>query len=163
MTRRSSRRMWHAIAAFVPLPLIAVGIVVGLNGQFATEVELELRHPDAQIADPSVTGAVSTAGKQMIAASLANSPGLASAVSAVSREGKSDRLKPTSSEVALKILERRSPDTSLFMPASYTSPFNADFQVDAFRPSPGEIAYSPTPEVLGFRYKGETQAEFEAR
>ncbi len=30
-------------------------------------------------------------------------------------------------------------------------------------PSPEEVAYRPTPEGLNFRYKGETQAEFEAR
>ena len=35
--------------------------------------------------------------------------------------------------------------------------------VDAFKPSPEEIAYSPTSNALDFRYKGETQAEFEAR
>ncbi len=33
----------------------------------------------------------------------------------------------------------------------------------AFRPSPEEIAYHPTPEGLDFRYKGESQAEFEER
>jgi spore germination cell wall hydrolase CwlJ-like protein len=186
--------MWHAIAAFVPLPLIGVGYVVASSNQLATEVELELAHPDAlqivvRSADAAATGAipsaaltlfpdigkgpradnyraaqaVTTAGKQLIAASLTGAPSLAKAANMVSREAKGDRLRPTTSEVALKVPERRRPDNSLFMNASYSSPFNADFQVDSFRPSPEELAYTPTPEALGFRYKGETQAEFEAR
>jgi spore germination cell wall hydrolase CwlJ-like protein len=35
--------------------------------------------------------------------------------------------------------------------------------VDSFSPSAEEIAYHPTPEGLNFRYKGESQAEFEER
>jgi len=186
MSRRSSRRMWHAIVALVPLPLIGVGFVVALNNSPATEVELELTRPAS---DPSATGAipngaqtlfpnggkgpradnhrsaqaVTTAGKQLIVASLGGSPRFLNPKAAVSREGKGDRLKPTSSEVALKVPERRRPESSMFMHASYTSPFNADFAVDAFRPSPEDIAYSPTPKALDFRYKGETQDEFQAR
>ena len=38
--------MWHAIAAFVPLPLIGMGYVVVFAGNpFATEVELYCRTP----------------------------------------------------------------------------------------------------------------------
>src|SRR5690606_12801927 len=32
-----------------------------------------------------------------------------------------------------------------------------------FRPTPEDIAYQPSSEALGFRYQGETQAEFEDR
>lgn len=169
MSRRSSRRILHSIAACIPFTFIGVGAVVVLDDPLATEVELELvrpgagQHAAARLADPSTVGTVTTAGKQLIAASLAGSPALLNPVSAVSREHKGDRLKPTSSEVALKVPERRKPDNSLFMNASYSSPFSADFEVDSFRPSPEDIAYTPTPNALSFRYKGETQAEFEAR
>lgn len=168
MSRRSSRRIWRAIAAFVPSTVIGAGALVLFDNPLATEVELELTHPGAghataRMANPSTKGTITTAGKQLIAAGLAGTPALLNPVSAVSREGKGDRLKPTTSEVALKVPERRRPENSLFMNASYTSPFNADFEVDAFRPSPEDIAYTPTPDALDFRYKGETQAEFEAR
>jgi spore germination cell wall hydrolase CwlJ-like protein len=107
--------------------------------------------------------AVTDAGKQLITASLASGPGLAKAVAGVSRSAKADRLNPTITEVAMKAPPAGRGDNSLFMNASYSSPFNADFQVDAFRPTPDEVAYRPTEEGLNFRYKGETQAEFEER
>ena len=49
------------------------------------------------------------------------------------------------------------------MSAVAASAFNASFDVDGFRPSAEEMAYHPTPEGLDFRYKGESQAEFEQR
>jgi len=107
--------------------------------------------------------AVTDAGKQLITASLASAPALTHAVSAVSRDAKADRLKATTTEVALKVPAAGRSDNSLFMNASYSSPFNANFQVDAFRPTPEEIAYQPSPDALDFRYKGETQPEFEDR
>jgi len=195
MSRRSSRRMWHAMAAFVPLPLIGLGCYAALqDGPLATEVELFLTSPDSvttirRTADASATPreisgeaaalftsgrkgpradhyaaerTVTDAGKQVITASVAGPASLAHAVSAVRREVKADRLASTTTEVALKAPVRRDND-SLFMNASYTSPFNADFQVDAFRPASDEIAYQPSTEALGFRYQGETQAEFEDR
>lgn len=192
MSRRSSRRMWHTVAALVPLPLIAVGYVVASGGPLATEVELTVSGPGAvytatRIADASTTPrniprvadklfivggkgpradyysagqTVTDAGKQLITASLAGGADLPRLASAT-RHAKSDRLNPTSSEVALKVeaVGRADP----FMNASYTSPFSPDFQVDAFRPTTEEIAYQPSNEALGFRYKGETQAEFEDR
>jgi len=188
--------MWHAITAFVPLPLIGVGIFIASQGDpIATEVELSVSDPNLvttaiRTADASASplyisreaetlfkvGAskgpradlyvagddVTEAGKQLITASLAGGPNLAKAVSAV-RDAKGDRLTPTSTEVALKVPERRGPNNSLFMNASYSSPFSADFQVDAFRPDPHDISYRPTEEALNFRYQGETQAEFEDR
>ena len=47
--------------------------------------------------------------------------------------------------------------------AGYAALFNADYEVDGFRPDPYDIAYRPSEEALKFRYKGETQAEFEER
>ncbi len=114
-------------------------------------------------ADHYLTAQAATeGGKQLVTASLAGAPSLAHAVSAVSREDKADRLKATT-EVALKVPAAGRAENSLFMNASYSSPFNADFQVDAFRPSSDEIAYQAGTEALDFRYKGETQAEFEDR
>jgi spore germination cell wall hydrolase CwlJ-like protein len=107
---------------------------------------------------------ITSAGKQMIAASLAGDPGTTGSVgsrSVVNGVGKGDRLHPTGSAVALK--GSVGPDASLLMNAVAASPFNSVLDVDAFRPSPEEIAYSPSPEGLNFRYKGESQAEFEER
>ncbi len=191
MSRRSSRRMWHASASLVLLPFIGLGYDVAVSGN-PTEVELSVSVPGAvftatRIADASdaplnvpreaeelftaggkgpradhytAGKTVTDAGKQLITASLAGGTGLAHLASPTS-ETKADRLRPTSSEVALKapVVVRADP----FMNASYPSPFNADFQVDAFRPTPEEIAYQPSPEALDFRYKGESQAEFEQR
>jgi spore germination cell wall hydrolase CwlJ-like protein len=196
MSRRSSRRMWHAIAAFVPLPLIGVGCFVAFQGEpLVTEVEFSIPDPNlvttaVRTADASAsplyisreaeklftTGSakgpradvyvagddVTDAGKQLITASLVGGPNLAKSVSAV-RAAKGDRLKPTSTEMALNVPETRGPNNSLFMNASYSSPFSADFQVQAFRPDPNDLAYRPTEEALNFRYQGETQAEFEDR
>jgi hypothetical protein len=101
---------------------------------------------------------VTSAGKQLIAASLAGTPSFLAKRSEVSRDRKADRLIPTTTEVV-----RSSSDNPLLMNASNTSMFGPGLDVDAFRPSPEDIAYSPSPDALGFRYKGETQAEFEER
>jgi spore germination cell wall hydrolase CwlJ-like protein len=192
MGRRASRRMWHTIAALVPLPIIGLGYVVAVSGGPATEVELFLSDPNAvstatRTADASAspryisseatkfftTGGkgpradqysaartVTQAGKQLITASLGGAPGLPH-LAPVSRDAKADRLKPTSNNVALE--EPDNGRSDLFMNASYSSPFSAQFQVEAFQPSPDEIAYQPSVEALSFRYQGETQAEFEDR
>ena len=201
MGRRSSRRIWHAVIALVPLPLIGLGYFVAFPGNpLATEVHIYLSDPGAvttatRTADASATPsqipsqagklfidggkgpradryltaqAATDGGKQLVSASLAGGPSLvggaslAHAVSAVSREDKGDRLKATT-EVALKVPPAGRSENSLFLNASYSSPFNADFQVDAFRPTQDEIAYQASSDALDFRYKGETQAEFEDR
>jgi spore germination cell wall hydrolase CwlJ-like protein len=105
---------------------------------------------------------VTRAGKQLITASLGGAPGLGRPA-VVRRATKADRLNPTTSEVALTAPPAGRAENSLFMNASYSSPFNADFQVDAFRPSVDEIAYRVSTDALEFRYKGETQPEFEDR
>jgi spore germination cell wall hydrolase CwlJ-like protein len=107
--------------------------------------------------------AVSTAGKQLIAASLASGPGITGSLSAVSRSLKSDRLKPTTTNVALKGPVGNQTASNLLMNAVGGSMFTSNLEFDAFKPSPDEIAYRPTEEALNFRYKGESQAEFEAR
>lgn len=108
---------------------------------------------------------ITSAGKQLIAASLVGDSGTTGALgrrSVVNGANKGDRLKPTTSVVALKA-SAGGPDTSLLMNAVAGSPFTSLLDVDTFRPSPEEIAYQPSPNALGFRYKGESQAEFEAR
>jgi spore germination cell wall hydrolase CwlJ-like protein len=199
MGRRSSRRMWHAFAALVPLPLIGLGyFAVARSHHAAAEVELAISrqgsaYPLTRTADASTpfqpltreaarlfsAGGkgpradryaagqdVTNADKHFITASLVETPGFdreRAADNAVSRAGKSDRLKPTTTEVALKGPVDGRADNPLLMNASADSLFTANFDLDAFRPSPEEIAYQPTTEGLDFRYKGESQAEFEAR
>jgi len=110
MGRRSSRRMWHAVAAFVPLPLIGMGYVLATSNKLATEVELYLTAPeaiytatrtaDASAAPREISGeaaklfttgvkgpradhyaaAQDDAGKQLITASLTGGAGLAKVV-----------------------------------------------------------------------------------
>ena len=106
--------------------------------------------------------AVTSAGKQLIAASLVGDPAATGSLrrrNEVNGATKADRLRPTTSAVALK----SSAGSPLLMNAFGTSSFNSVLDVDAFRPSPEEIAYHPSPEGLNFRYQGETQAEFEER
>jgi hypothetical protein len=108
---------------------------------------------------------VTSAGKQLIAASLVGDPGATGGLgprSVVNGAIKGDRLKPTGSAVALRG-SIGAPDGSLLMNAIAGSTFNSIFDVAAFVPSPEEIAYHPSPEGLSFRYKGESQAEFEER
>ena len=112
-----------------------------------------------------VPNTVTSAGKQLIAASLfggdVSLTGALNGRSEANAALKGDRLKPTTS-VALRG-PVPGPDTSMLVSALSTSPFMAQLDVDGFRPSADEIAYHPTPEGLNFRYQGESQAEFEQR
>jgi spore germination cell wall hydrolase CwlJ-like protein len=112
-----------------------------------------------------VPNTVTSAGKQLIAASVGGDPGVTGALwrhNEVNGAIKGDRLKPTTSAVALRG-SVRTPDGAMLMNAVAASAFTSTLDVDAFRPSAEEIAYHPTPEGLDFRYKGESQAEFEQR
>jgi spore germination cell wall hydrolase CwlJ-like protein len=196
MGRRLPRRMWHTVAALVPLPLIALGYVAAVPGNpVAFQIELyfsgngsaqPLTHrPDAapgrlprEAAQLFRTGGkgpradqylapntVTSAGKQLITASLAGDPGMTGALRGHSEANaalKGDRLKPTTSVVALRG-PVTGPDGAMLMNAVATSPFMSPIDVAAFKPSAEEIAYHPTTEGLDFRSKGESQAEFEQR
>lgn len=196
MGRRLPRRMWHTVAALVPLPLIALGYVAAVPGNPAAfRIELyfsgngsaqPLTHrPDAapgrlprEAAQLFRTGGkgpradqylapntVTSAGKQLIAASLGGDPGMTGALRGHSEANaalKGDRLKPTTSVVALRG-PVTGPDGAMLMNAVATSPFMSPIDVAAFKPSAEEIAYHPTTEGLDFRSKGESQAEFEQR
>ena len=187
MGRRLPRRMWHTVAALVPLPLIALGYVAAVPGNpvaFQFELYLSGKGSDQPLTQRAklaperlplaaaplfrakgkepradVRNTVTTAGKQLIAASLIGDPSMTGALSQrgeVNGAGKSDRLKPTTSAVALSSSAGGTDNTFMMMAA-------ANFDTDSLRPSPEDIAYHPTPEALNFRYHGESQAEFEAR
>ena len=102
-------------------------------------------------------------GRPLITASLAGPVSLSRTIDDIDRDAKGDLAETNTTKMALMVPERRSPQGSLFMNANYSSPFSEDFQVDAFRPDPRDIAYQPSEEALNFRYQGETQAEFEDR
>ena len=200
MGRRLPRRVWHTVAALVPLPLIALGYVAAVPGNpVAFHIELYFSghgaaYPQTRTADathlpvsiPREAGflfraggkgpradqylaekTVSYAGKQHIAASLVGDAGATASLSnggEVSRSHKADRLIPTSTRVAMKRTSGGGPlSDGLLSNASYGSMFEPSLDVDGFKPSPEEIAYHPTPDGLNFRYKGESQAEFETR
>jgi spore germination cell wall hydrolase CwlJ-like protein len=200
MGRRLPRRVWHTVAALVPLPLIGLGYVAAVPGNpVAFQVELYLSgrgaaYPQTRTADAThlpvaipreaahlfrVGGkgpradqylaekTVSYAHMQPITASLAGDAVATASLSnggAVSRDHKGDRLIPNTTRVAMKrAVAGGVADAPLLLNASYGSMFSPSLDVDGFKPSPEEIAYHPTPEGLNFRYKGENQAEFEAR
>jgi spore germination cell wall hydrolase CwlJ-like protein len=110
----------------------------------------------------ATANAITSAGRQLIVASLGGDPGATGTLgrsSEVNGAAKGDRLKPTTSAVALKA----SAGAPVMMNALAASSFNAVLDVDGFRPSPEEIAYHPSPEAMNFRYQGESQAEFQER
>ena len=194
MGRRLPRRMWHGVAALVPLPVIGFACLAAVPGNPVNlQVELYLSsqgstHALNKAAPARVAhltrqaetlfraggkgpradsyrgeGLVTSEGKQHVVASLAGEPDLTSALGTrgeIIRDRKTDRLQPRTSDVALRSGTAANP---LLMNASYGSMFGPGLDVAAFRPSPKDIAYSPTPDALGFRYKGETQAEFQER
>ncbi|MEM7191277.1 MAG: cell wall hydrolase [Pseudomonadota bacterium] len=184
MGRRPFRRMWYAASALVLLPSIGAGYALAYGSLFGAEVELFLPAPGtvstAVRARATTHPAVVTSGaarlfyedgkgpradrfavssskpaKPSITASLTGMPNFLKAVG--NGEVKSRN------RASLLLSERRSPESALFQTSGDASPFNADFQVDAFRPDPDQIAYRPSDEALSFRYQGETQAEFEER
>lgn len=191
MSRRLSRRMWHTVAALVPLPIIGLGYIAAVPGNpVAFQIELYLAGEGSEQSltrraksapqrlsreaaplfrtsgkgpradQPSLRNTVTSAGKTLIAASLVGDPATTGALwrrGEVNGATKGDRLKPTASAVALSN-SLSGADVSLMVMAAAST---ADLH--SLRPSPEELAYRPTPEALNFRYKGETQAEFEAR
>ena len=197
MGRRLPRRVWHTVAALVPLPLIGLGYVAAVPGNpVAFQVELFLSGNGStyalkRTADMShaplpreasylfrtgrkgpradqvlAVNTVTSAGKQLIAASLGGDPTTTGSLGMrgeVSRGLKGDRLKPTVSNVALRGPVGGNMASSLLMNASYGSPFSTNFDVDGFKPSAAELAYHPTAEGLSFKSQGESQAEFEER
>jgi len=191
MGRRLPRRMWHTAAALVPLPLIALGYVAAAPGNpVAFQIELYLAGKGSEhaltrrseVAPPRLPREVASlfrtggkgpradqylapytetsAGRQFASASLTGDPSITGSLwprSAVNGLDKGDRLKSTTSVVALSNTVGGSEASFLLASAA------SSFDLEAFRPSPEEIAYHLTPEALNFRYQGESQAEFETR
>src|SRR5262245_40712372 len=109
MGRRLPRRMWHTVAALVPLPLIALGYVAAVPGNpvaFGVELYLSGKGSDQPLTQRAklvpeslplaaaplfrakgkepradVRNTVTTAGKQLIAASVAGDPATTGALS----------------------------------------------------------------------------------
>ena len=189
MGRRLIRRIGHVVVALVPLPLIGLGYAyifpgghfayqldhwLGSTGsahalKTATAPEKPLARQAASLFDTSGKGpradqylVVKTTtyiGRRTIAAFLGGPPSVTSALTrgVVIRARKADRLTRRVTEIALRGSVDEGANTALLM-ASLTSSWPEDAG-----PSPLLTAYSPSEKALGFKYKGETQAEFEAR
>jgi hypothetical protein len=191
MNRRAFRRIWHTFAALVPLPIIGLGYIAAVPGNpVAFQIQLYLagegsvqpltrqaesapralpraaamlfrsRGKGPRADQPSSASNVTSGRTPMIAASLAGDPTATGALwrrGKVNGEAKSDRIKSPASAVALSSSLSGS-DVSLMMMAAASTA-----GLYSLHPSPEEVAYHPTPDGLNFRYKGETQAEFEER
>ena len=200
MRRRLPSRVWQAIAAIVPLPLIGLGYVAAVPGNsVAFSIQMFLagdgdsyartlpRTADSREPLPGaaahlfgagkgpradqylVVMTTTYAGKQLIAASVAGGQGSVADLfkdGMVSRDRKGDRLKPRVSAVALKGPIEEGLSAALFMasaPNSDVMDYESTWASVMPRPSAQAVAYKPTEKASNFRYKGETQAEFEER
>ena len=189
MGRRLIRRIGHVVVALVPLPLIGLGYAyIFPGGHFAYQLdhwlgstgsahalktaaapEQPLARQAANLFDTSGKGpradrylVVKTTtyiGRRTIAASLGGPSSVTSALTrgVVIRAGKADRLNRRVTEIRLRGSVDEGVKTTLLM-ASLTSSWPEDAGL-----SPLLTAYRPSERALGFKYKGETQAEFEAR
>ena len=191
MSRRSFCRMWYAAAALVSLPCIGAGYAVAYGSLFGAEVELFLPAPGTvstaiRTEDDTRPREVSTAASRLfyedgkgpradrfalsasrparpsVMASLAklpSIPGFSTMLGGTAAKAKQDGRLQTVAH------DRSKPGmgSAVLPTAGYAALFNADYKIDGYRPDPYDIAYRPSKEALKFRYKGETQAEFEAR
>ena len=103
------------------------------------------------------------ANKQFVSASLAGADlnGATPTIRGeIIRDNKADRLNPTVTEVALHGSYKGGSVSFLDFPAQ-----TMQFQPGLATVSPAvkAVAYSPSPSALNFKYKGESQAEFEER
>jgi spore germination cell wall hydrolase CwlJ-like protein len=184
--------MWHVAAALAPLPLIGLGYASIPGNQIAFRIELALSGngsayalPPEAIAAPHeplpraaatlfhgqgkgpradqyLTVITTTyADKQFISASVAGSADpIRTSRGEVIRDTKSDRLNQTVTEIALRGSYKVGSVSFLDFPGQ-TMQFQPGLANMA--PTAETIAYHPTAEGLGFKYKGESQAEFETR
>jgi hypothetical protein len=187
MGRRVFRRMWYAAAALVSLPCIGLGYAAAYGSLFGTEVELFLPAPGTvstaiRTEDDAEPREVSTAASRLFYedgkgpradrfAVSASKPARPSVMASIAKlpalpgfftEKDDDEggavipvasVPPTDQDIGSAVLPT----------AGYAALFDANYEVDGFRPDPYDIAYRPSEEALKFRYKGETQAEFEER
>jgi spore germination cell wall hydrolase CwlJ-like protein len=191
MGRRLPRRMWHPVAALVPLPLIALGYVAAVPGNpVAFQIELYL---SGKGSDQPLTHLALAAPERLPreAAPLFRARGKepradqSLARSAVPSAGRQLITASVGGDPAMTGAVSRpgrvnggGKSDRLKSAASVISLGNAaggpdtslmmmaaasSFDTNSLRPSPEDIAYHPTPDALNFRYHGESQAEFEAR
>ncbi len=180
---RSPRRMWHLAAALAPLPLIALGYASKPGNQITFRLELFMsgngsahaqneRPKGEHLSLPrSAASLFAKPGKgpradQYLALRTASSAGKFMAASAggdlrADRDNaaKADRAGKPASETAANNTGV-SPFLDAPAAAAYLQPA---INMQAGRPSPEMIAYHPTQGGLGFKSKGESQAEFEER
>lgn len=188
MGRRSFRRMWYAAAALVSLPSIGVGYAAAYGSLFGAEVELYLPAPgtvsnairtedDAEPREVSTAAArlfyeegkgpradrfavtASKPAKPSIMASIAKLPALPGFFT----ENDDDEGGAVVPVAFVPSQQDQDIGSAVLPTAGYAALFDANYEVDGFRPDPYDIAYRPSEEALKFRYKGETQAEFEER
>lgn len=185
--------MWHVAAALAPLPLIGLGYASIPGNQIAFGIELllsgngsvhalsrdtvassEAHQPLPRAAaslfrtqgkgpraDQYLAVVTTTyASKQFISASLASADMPGTGRGRIIRDKKADRLNPTVTEVALRGSHQGGSVSFLDFPAR-----TLQFQpgLVSLTPSPETIAYHPSSSALSFKYKGESQAEFEER
>ena len=195
MGRRLPRRVWHTVAALVPLPLIGLGYVAAVPGNpVAFQVELFLSgkgsaYPVTRTADAAPTvlprqasylfhtgqkgpradqvltaNTVTSAGKQLIAASLGGDPVAARLASAARSAGRS-RVIAAANRFRRRLEGPGRRHHGEFAPheRELRIALLQKFDVDSFKPSAAELAYHPTAEGLAFKGQGESQAEFEER
>jgi spore germination cell wall hydrolase CwlJ-like protein len=185
--------MWHVAAALAPLPLIGLGYASIPGNQIAFRIELMLAgngsmhalsrevaataEPHQPLATAAATlfraqgkgpradqylSVVTTtyANKQFISASLTGGGDVRTSRGEVIRDTKGDRLNPTVTEVALRGSYKVGSVSFLDFPGE-TMKFQPGLAT--LPPSAETIAYRPSSSGLSFKYKGESQAEFEER
>jgi hypothetical protein len=106
----------------------------------------------------AVAVATTSANKEYVAASAAGATNVTGSISWGGGVKKGDRLSSGITSVALGGPMDQGFADSLFFTASFNKAFGF-----AATPPPEAIAYHPTEEALSFKYKGESQAEFEER
>jgi hypothetical protein len=187
MGRRVFRRMWYAAAALVSLPCIGVGYAAAYGSLFGTEVELFLPAPGTistaiRTEDDAEPREVSTAASRLFYedgkgpradrfAVSASKPARPSVMASIAKlpalpgffTEKDDDEGGAVVPVAFVPPADQDIGSAVLPTAGYAALFDANYEVDGFRPDPYDIAYRPSEEALKFRYKGETQAEFEER
>ncbi len=184
--------MWHVAAALAPLPLIALGYASIPGNKLAFRMELMLSgngssHALTRDADASehvplpraaavlfrtsekgpradqylVVKTTTYADKQFITASVSGADAGSNSDELI-RDRKSDRLNAPVTEVALR--SGGGSDRGVSMFTEFTA---GNLQLAPAlaggAPSPQTIAYHPSEVGLSFKYKGESQAEFEER
>jgi len=187
MGRSVFPRMWYAAAALVSLPCIGVGYAAAYGSLFGTEVELFLPAPGTistaiRTEDDAEPREVSTAATRLFYedgkgpradrfAVSASKPARPSVMASIAKlpalpgffTEKDDDEGGAVVPVAFVPPADQDIGSAVLPTAGYAALFDANYEVDGFRPDPYDIAYRPSEEALKFRYKGETQAEFEER